>query len=753
MRAVWAVGLAALAVLIGSCGMPVRVGVEHIRAPQRVVTAPQAAVSQPRVFTSAPAARTVSTRASAQAGAGVVATAAASAPAAAPPPAPAVASSAAAARVVTLPKVPQPAGPADIVGVRLDATGSIRREIVTFGQVFARGQVPRGSAIVAHAAAGELPTQIDVKTTHPDGSARMAVVTVHAPGPSDIMLRRTAPRAAGALVSLGDLKGRYDLRVALTIHGDAGPTSHDFGIAALLERALLGGQLSFWLHGPLATEARIEVLVIGSMRLVADIRALADGSVLTDLQFNNDIAMQPVGGTLLYDVSIIAQGKTVLAEKDIRQFQYQTWHREVWSGGAPSMNIVRDTAALARAGAVQNYDWETGVDAAAIERMATAIRGPGFGILGNARLTRYMPTTGGREDIGPTTWANTIWLMTQHPDAARYALAQADAAGSVPWHFYDRDAGTYLNPVRYPKLWIDGRGGRWGSIGLTQMPGDSGWSPDNAHQPDLSYVPYILTGSRYRYDQLEAQAIFTILGQAPWYRGDGKAIVVNAANQVRSSAWSYRVLDHVAFIAPDTAPLRGFFQDAVRNCMDYLKAEAEWRTIGEVYGAFGGDLRAFPNGGGGTAPWQQDFLAGSLALSATRGVEGARELAAWMSNFVAGRFLSADKGFRPHNATVWGMVLYPKTAREPYLTWREVEATNISRQMMTDGPEFANSSRGTMQIARAALAGIVTATGLPRARQALDWVNTHLPGIDAALYRRDPTWNIVPIPGWSPPGG
>lgn len=746
--------LASIAFGIGSCGLPVRVGVEHARAAQHGNPAPvvQASAPQLRVFTSRPAEGAVSVAVPAVAVAPVVVAQApvvqvpvvqvpvVQAPVAPPPP-PALS-------VLTLPPVPQPVGPDDVVGARLEAKGAIRRQIVTFGQVFARGRVPRGSTVVAHAASGPLPTQLDVKTTHPDGSVRMGVVSIQTAAPVDVTLRRAAIRPTDALVNLGELAGRYDARVRLTIHGTGEPARHDFDLAGLLSKALLTGQVSFWLHGPLATEGRIEVPVTGSMRLVADVRAHADGSVMTDIQFNNDIAMRPVGGALLYDATIIADGKIVLNEQDIRHFQYQTWHRVVWSKEPPSVHVVRDTAALARAGAVQNYDLSTGVSADLVARLAAAMAGPGYGILGNAGLTRYMGTTGGRPEIGATTQSNTVWLMTQHPDAERHALAQADAAGSVPWHFYDADARTYVNANRYPKLWIDYRGGRWDTMPLTQAPDPekSGWIPDNAHQPALSYVLYILTGSRYRLDQMEAQANFAILSQSPGFRGGHKAIVVNIVEQVRGRAWAFRAIDEIAFVAPDDAPLRLFYQGSVRYCIEYLQAETRWRTIGEAHGYIGDPPQDHP-GGAGTAPWQQDFLANVLAMSALRGTEGAREIVAWMSNFVAGRFTSADKGFRPNNGTAFGLVLYPLNPRAPFMTWREVEQENIARKQAKDGNELASTDVNTMRIARGALASVVTVTDRPDARQALGWVNANLPGVTAREFQRDPTWNIIPMTG------
>jgi len=725
----WLSALFGIAVILGSCGLPVRVGVEHLRPSGGEARA--ASVGQPTVFTSRPREGAVS--------APSVVPVQAQAPATpSTPPSPPV------DRLVRAPSLPQPTGPDDLRSVRLEADGGSMRPFVTFGQVFAPGAVPAGSSIVARGRAGPLPTQADIKTTHPDGSARMVVLTVRADGPGDLMLLRTRAPAADPPVALTGLAGRYDLRVALSVRA---PVAADYSIdlGEVLAQALARGTASRWLTGPLVSEARIEAPVTGSLRLVADIRAYADGSVRTDLQFNNDIAMRPDGGALTYDAVVTLNGRPALREQELRHYQYQTWHKELWNAAGTEAHVVHDTPALARAGAVPNYDVSLGVDGGLIGRLGAAAMGKDVGPLGAAGLARYMPTTGGRGEIGITTVGNAAWLMTHHPDARRFALAQADAAGSVPWHFHDADAGMPVSPSRHPRLWVDYRGGRWGTVGLTQpVDQGSGWTPDTSHQPELSYVAYILTGSRYRYDQLEAQALFSILAQSPDYRRDDKGIVVHTTEQVRGRAWALRAVEQAAFIAPDDARLRGYFRSVVDHNIAHLQNEMRWRTVGEVYGVFGDGVPGNP-AKGVSGPWQQDFLASVLGMAAVRGVAGAAELVAWMQNFTAGRFLSGDKGFRPAHGTAFYMAFYPEGGREPYMTWRELEAGNIARNFTKDNADLANNEKVTMRIVRGTLAIVATVTGQPQAMRALDWVHANLPGTTTAEFRRDPTWNIVPM--------
>jgi len=655
---------------------------------------------------------------------------------------------AASGRLLYLPALPKPSGPDDVVGLKLEWDGREEPRLITFGQVFIPGAVPRGQTVVARIDGRDVPTQMDVKTTNPDGSVRFGVITLVANRSADVMLaRRPGGPPPGAPVDLASLDGRYDLTAEIVFHQSSGDETRRIDIAPLLARALRAGKLSYWLRGPLVTEARIEAPVIGSMRLTADIRAYADGSTASDVQFNNDIAMGPVGGKLDYDVRIVQGGKPVLTKSGLKHFQYQTWHHVVWSVGEPAVNVVHDTAYYARAAAIHNYDLSTGVQAAVIDgQTALMNRDPGFDILGNYGITKGMGMTGGRPDIGAVTLPNTLWIMTQNRDAARYALAQADGAGSVPWHFYDLDAGTHITVTKYPGLWADGRGGKAGkSVGLTQPidnPG-SGWGPDTSHQPDLSYVPYIMTGSRYRLDQLNAQASGTIA--MIWYepRLFDKAILADNFHQVRGRAWAFRAVTEAAFINDDASPIRAYFQMSQRNTIEFMLNEARQRTKGETYGWFGDHNQ--PPLGGEIAPWMLDFLALSMALAAEQGVPGAKDVLIWQSNFLVQRFLAADRGFRPNNATSYRLIMFtPGTPEVPLLTWREVEAASIARGYARDSGEWYHDG-AYVQAARAALGAIVTVTGGNDARRAFTWLTEN--GYQSGLgnFQRNPTWNIVPM--------
>ena len=175
---------------------------------------------------------------------------------------------------------------------------------------------------------------------------------------------------------------------------------------------------------------------------------------------------------------------------------------------------------------------------------------------GTTGFTRPCRPPANATDIGPTTEANARWLITQDASAARYALAQAQAAGSVPWHYYDTAKGHYLSVTDYPQLWIDYRG----SVQPKQMAGDeSGWYPDRAHTPDLSYVAWLLTGDRYHLDMLNAQASWVIANTWNAYRQDAQGIVTHRDEEVRAQAWALRTVQEAAYRQPRRVLREGLF--------------------------------------------------------------------------------------------------------------------------------------------------------------------------------------------------
>lgn len=654
--------------------------------------------------------------------------------------------------VVSIPDVPAPTAQGDVVGVILkNVTGTrLHDQPVTFGEVFVAGRVHTGDGLVARINGNTLPTQMDVKATNPDGSVRMAVITVVVPeisggGEVPVMLA-LGPHAAGADVSPA-LPSDYDVAVDIAMQG--GQTYH-LAAADLLKTALAKKAVSYWLRGPLATEVRVDKPVAGSLHITFDIRIYANGKTSTDVQFRNDYALRPVGGALAYDVNIIADGKSFFSQQRVKQPQYTTWHKLIGTGGPDSVQVIHDVAALERSNAILDYDLSAGVAQATISKNSAEMNGDGFGILGNAGLARYMEGPGGRSDIGPTTGGNTIWLVTQDYDAQRFALAQADAAGSIPWHFYDPDHGGYLTATHYPNLWVDDRAANEKLHGLTQQiphwTKDCGcFFLDSSHQPDLSFVPYILTGEHYYLDQLEAQSTWTVMSWDPRKRSFDKGIVFEQYLQARGMAWTFRQIINAGWIIPDSDPLKGYFKKLQANNIEYVLNEIRGLHEGEASGWL--PANGFNPKSGEIVPWQQDFIAYIMILAAKRGDPGALDILKWQTNFLAGRFLAASRGFSPYDGAAYRLIGYrPNQMTDgAFQTWAEIEQATTPKGFANGSDTWPKRTwPGYIQSAKGVLASIVRLTGSDKARQAYEWLDQNAPQAGLPKDRMDPTWRVVP---------
>jgi len=675
----------------------------------------------------------------------------------------AFAAPAGAAGLVFAPAVPQPHAAGEIVGFLLQ---NIQRQAlpardITFGEVFLPGQVAAPCHLAAEVAHRSLPVQCDVKTRHADGSVRLAVLTLAAPplpsGASLAGMLIAGEAAPSAPVDLAPLAAGGDVTIDLLLHGTDGTTT-PFHISrnALLTHALQGKAQDYWLRGPLASELRVTTQVVAALRMVLDIRAMADGGALTDIVFDNDLAMQKTGGTLLYDVTIRQGERVVMQKTGLKHYQYQDWRAPVWSAGAPGVNVVHDIAYLERTGAIANYDLKTGVSAALIAREAQLMHTPGFGApLAANGVTQYMSMTGGRGDIGPTTEANTVWLVTQNPDAAAYALAQAAAAGSVPWHMFNPATGQYLTTRDYPNVWADPRGTFTQPI---RWPTD-GWTPDSSHMPDLSYDAYLLTGSRYHLDELNAQAAWAITCVWPGTRsfnGSPDDIVINPGDQTRESAWSIREVDEAAYANPAGSAAKAYFTQVENDNYSWIVSQLPaWTKLeGQAYGYLPG-----ANGDNDVPPWQQDYLASAVIQAVEMGNADAKTFLQWMSNFLVGRFTNAANGFNPNNGVAYNITMLPKsdggyqvTARngrwvvQPGLqTWHEIQQATHATGWQDNGNGWSHSQGDFAQLAAQSLAGIITVLDDPEAIKAYRWLlHSGAPFLGTANFQQDPTYNIVP---------
>jgi hypothetical protein len=288
----------------------------------------------------------------------------------------------------------------------------------------------------------------------------------------------------------------------------------------------------------------------------------------------------------------------------------------------------------------------------------------------------------------------------------------------------------------WPRLWTDGRGGEPGTGTLLQpVPGDTGWNLDGPHQPDLSFVPFLLTGRRAFLDNLQAQAAWNVIGIWPDARGASDMLVVQG-NQVRGSAWSLRQIDEAAWASPEGSAERAYFTAVSEANWSWIVSQLPaWTEMqGEAHGWLPGEYGTK----GALPPWQQDYFANVAIPAARRGNPHALTFLKWARNFLVGRF----DGLGRDGVTYLLAISNPKTGRI-YSTWAEIAAQTEARNW-SNGNGWAKVDGNYAQWARATLAGYADLFGDAEARALFDALPADgAPFTQASDYARDPLLSVA----------
>src|SRR5438067_6546153 len=160
------------------------------------------------------------------------------------------------------------------------STGLAAHEI-TFNEVFAQGQMPKGSQLYAVINGVSYAVQLDVKTSYADGSVKSGIITLDAPAiAAGATLQGQLFLGSGSAapaVDISRLPGSgYNFVVNLTLHNSDGTTTpYQLNAGTLLAQALQAGKVSYWLQGPQATEVRFDVPIGGSFHVTFDVTDFA----------------------------------------------------------------------------------------------------------------------------------------------------------------------------------------------------------------------------------------------------------------------------------------------------------------------------------------------------------------------------------------------------------------------------------------------------------------------------------------------
>jgi hypothetical protein len=424
-----------------------------------------------------------------------------------------------------------------------------------------------------------------------------------------------------------------------------------------------------------------------------------------------------------------------------------------WRWQSTPRPIVMTPAALIAKGLLPPYDVETkgakglpGAPAPTEKGRALGLGAPHRGIatasyrpMELAGIEPHMGATGERADIGLITEAQARYVCTGEADALAMMRAQAEAAGTLPWHMRDARTGAPVDLDAYPTMsWYpDGNVGK----PRIEVPAND-ISIDAAHQPSLSYLPYLLTGDPYHLEDLQ----FAVTYNRGWLPPDYRLSIP----QTRAFAWSLRTLAQAALVTPDATPRwlmpRAYWTRDLTRTRDwftqrYVAGHEVLQRVFRITDDPAGSRDEGPTTPVGTwsAPWMDEFLAAVLGWMVMMGYEDWRPAFVWK---VASTLARTDgkSGWARAHATPYRIILRPAAAA-PYVTsWAEAYAlTSRLWNWPPPGDDITGADLTYFIYTRGVLV-IAAQLGVAGARENLAWLESQLRTRRAAI---DFKWRMI----------
>ena len=514
----------------------------------------------------------------------------------------------------TPPPPPSPPPPAPSGGaMQLTLTSATSAALpFTAGFTFRQGDIPSGQGVVVSGATA----QATIKSTWPDGSARIAIVAgTYTSAGSPVTLTMSAGTA-----STGTVLTTSDLDTALAGNNvvvDAG----GLGLASWSAGADWASPFATWVSGHRMSSWIYRKPVGSDTHLVAwlEVRLYAGGAVEILPWIENGYlnVASPTNKSATYSFSM--GGTTRFSGAiDLKHHQRTPLISGTglshWLGTDPGVTMRHDAAYLQATEMVPTYRALTPAGAAVISTACPTTFAP-LQQGGYTYQSDTMSSGGAAGPIGLLPTHDVLYLTCAAADAARvYKAVVFNGYSAGRYRHYYRDETTNRPPLTsaYPTLWIDNN---------TPTPsGGEGPERDIAHHPSVGFMAYLVTGRWYFMEEAALSASFNHFVKSfnSVMRDGSKGLFQSCfgAWQTRSAGWTMRTWAQALAIIPDADTalkadfLRVWHENVDKYHAQYITQPGNpwgWVEPGEEYS---GTLRL-----GHGAPWQQDFVSAAVGYS------------------------------------------------------------------------------------------------------------------------------------------
>ncbi len=252
---------------------------------------------------------------------------------------------------------------------------------------------------------------------------------------------------------------------------------------------------------------------------------------------NPRVTVQPINLNA-YTATISKAGVVLHTENVPNHFWFARWR---WPQSPYPVTVT--PAALIASGLLPHYD------ASVLGKYGKAYAAYTYTPMTLAGLCGDMGQTGERGDIGLVTeWqADYICCGTNLPTV----LAQAEAGGTFPWIMRDPTTGAPFNAQANPSATTQFVNKSLPATILTTTCNVAASGArvycDEAHEPELAYLPFLLTGDPYHLESMQFQGTANVVMSTAAAR-------YNSSLGVRAVAWGLRTAGRLSVITPVTVP-------------------------------------------------------------------------------------------------------------------------------------------------------------------------------------------------------
>ncbi len=495
-----------------------------------------------------------------------------------------------------------------------DASGAARGLTpVQYSQIFAQGEIREFPQAFLDGAPVE--TQADVKSRWPDGSVKQAILSFIAPslkaGASVVV--RYANQKTGlneeSLSASAMLEDVFDFEASMELK--SGSTT----LKASARKMISEGAFTYWIRGKIATTV-----------IIADHSAARKYDVGFDVnrsfrpifhatfwpalhrvkvrwigEASNTEAMQDLRYSLTLRLGQRSPQKVY--EKDsVLHYAATRWTREAWQGESSNLALAFDFGELSRTRALPRFSPALAPQEDQItETYDKNWKDYSHDLYDGGWWERIMPNPAGRVELAPYPLWSLYWLYSGDGRMQEITLKQSELAGAWPVHYREGSPEKFLDRNRkIPGL------GRVLSISTrpslsfmypTQRPikpadqikiasgatlSENPWRPDVAHQPSISYVPYLLTGDFWHLEEMWFWASWTAASGVgdptdPNYGRGPTGAEGGYFDQSRAEGWMLRNRAETAFISPDGSDEKAYFTTLIDDVIAMWEGQRDLR--------------------------------------------------------------------------------------------------------------------------------------------------------------------------------